>query len=375
MAVLKHSEVEAGSASGPSHSRLTWLTWLTETGSGKRFFVLRQRGAFPDICRHHGQLLAAEMEAGLFAEVIDTIRTGVDDDSATVARLLRSLYRRTSDAVFSSVSTEFRDGVEALHQGYAGALSNPKFSLRDAVDASLAIDAGNIATGLAKRLEQPLHPQNSRAMFFLIGAALGGDRDPEAERDLRRQARDIGTGLSDRLRMGRVGMGCTGFALSPQRAYSRRNLHARSFDGAFFSWNDAPGLFIIDERGHGAARYRYAAVGAAGLIYPGGISGVNERGIACSLHQMSTINYSTGGRRRQWDIAPFVMQRILREAGTLDEALAVVKSARHFASWTILVSDAKTGQATAIEINGRGRRAYTTDLGTTRAFELAFFAR
>jgi hypothetical protein len=68
---------------------------------------------------------------------------------------------------------------------------------------------------------------------------------------------------------------------------------------------------------------------------------------------MSTVNYSTGGRKRRWDIAPFVMQRILREAGTLDEALAIVKGTRHFASWTILVSDAKTGQSRAIEINGR----------------------
>lgn len=352
MTLVVDGAAEAGSPDGASHSR---LTWLKETASGKRFFVMRQRGSFAEICRHHGRLLGAEMEAGLFAEVVDTIRTGVDADNASVAHIQRCLYRRTSQAVFASVSAEFKAGVEGLYRGYAEARPRPKFDLGDAIDACLAIDAGNIATGLAKRLEQPLHTRNSRALGYLIGAVLGGpgERDPEAEQALRRRSGEIGAGLGERLRARPLGMGCTAFALSPGRALSRRGLHARSFDGAFFSWNEAPGVFIVDERGHGAARYRYAAVGAAGLIYPGGISGVNEQGLACSLHQMSTINYSTGGRRRRWDIAPFVMQRILREAGTLDEAVQIARSVRHFASWTILVSDAKTGLATAIEINGR----------------------
>ena len=95
------------------------------------------------------------------------------------------------------------------------------------------------------------------------------------------------------------------------------------------------------------------AVGTAGLIYSGGISGMNDAGLACSIHQMSTTTYSLGGGG-QHEIAPYVQQRILREASSLDQAIALVRSVKHFASWAILVSDAKSGRSVRIEINGHG---------------------
>jgi hypothetical protein len=80
---------------------------------------------------------------------------------------------------------------------------------------------------------------------------------------------------------------------------------------------------------------------------------MNDAGIACSLHQMSSVLWSDGRKGRGWEIAPFVQQRILREARTLDEAVDLAMSTRHFAAWTILVSDAATGRALRVEINGR----------------------
>ncbi len=148
-------------------------------------------------------------------------------------------------------------------------------------------------------------------------------------------------------------MGCTGFALAPNRTADNRSLHARTFDGAFFAWNEMPGLFLIDERdSNPRIKHRYAALGTAGLIYPGGISGVNDAGIACSLHQMSTATYTLGSPGGEYEIAPFVQQRILREASELDEAVELVRSIPHFASWAILVSDARAGRSVRIEING-----------------------
>ncbi|MEL6337950.1 MAG: carcinine hydrolase/isopenicillin-N N-acyltransferase family protein, partial [Pseudomonadota bacterium] len=151
-----------------------------------------------------------------------------------------------------------------------------------------------------------------------------------------------------------AGMGCTGFFASADGTADGKALHARTFDGAFFAWNEAPVLHLIDERDTNGAWHPYVATGTAGLIYPGGISGLNDAGIACSLHQMSTVNYATDRRGEGgYDVAPFVQQRILREAGSLDEAVAIAEGARHFASWAIVVSEARTGKALRIEINGR----------------------
>ena len=94
------------------------------------------------------------------------------------------------------------------------------------------------------------------------------------------------------------------------------------------------------------------AFGTAGLIYPGGISGLNDAGIAVSLHQMSTTEVESGFLFDTGDIAPFVEQRMLREAGSVDDAVDLAKATRHFAAWTFFVSDAKTGAARRIEVNG-----------------------
>src|SRR3546814_14327234 len=59
------------------------------------------------------------------------------------------------------------------------------------------------------------------------------------------------------------------------------------------------------------------------LIYPGGISGLNDAGLAASLHQMSTTELESGFLTGTGDIAPFTQQRMLREAASIDEAVEI----------------------------------------------------
>jgi hypothetical protein len=152
-------------------------------------------------------------------------------------------------------------------------------------------------------------------------------------------------------------MGCTGFWAAPGMTADGLGLHARNFDGAFFQWNRYPVVSLIDERPDNPDYLRYAAVGTAGLIYPGGINGMNEAGIAVSLHQMSTVNFTVGDGSGAYDVAPYVQQRILRQARTLEEAVEIARARRHFASWTIFVSHAPSGKALRIELNGAERPA------------------
>ncbi len=356
---------------GRADSSLRWAEI-----AGKRMFILRQKGEFADICYDHGRLLSGEVENGVFPEIIDTIRTGVDTPSDTVDWILSAVYRRMSDDVFDACSEEFRHGVKALGEGMFDELETPRFTPEDVRDALVAIDVGNLGEGLSRRMTKPLAPEAAETIGYVLGAA---------RRYRRTMPTGTGSALSSKEQLGRslqrfaqparrVGFGCTAVGVSPALTEDGIGLHARNFDGAFFTWNDFPGLFLIDERETNSNWHRYAAIGTAGLIYSGGISGMNDAGIAASIHQMSTVRYDPGKRGRGYALAPFMQQRILREAGSLDEAEDLLKSVRHFASWTIVVSDAKTGTSARFEINGGTQRVARMDLGDRFEQSNHFFA-
>jgi hypothetical protein len=337
---------------GRADSTLDWYE-----AAGHRFFVLAQRGRFQDNCYDHGRLLANEIEEGVFAEAIDTIRVDTDVPVAWQDAVADALYARINREVEAACSPEFRQGMTAIAQGYFSGHADPEFSADDVVAACLAIDVGNIATGFTRRLKKYLAPENRETLGYAIGAVVqyrsgrfGANVRAEASHDPGSVARAL---AQRERRRPRPRMGCTGFAVAADRCADGRGLHARNFDGAFFSWCRHPGLFLIDERPADPGYHRYAAVGTAGLIYAGGISGMNDQGIAVSLHQMSTVNYTTGNGDGTSEIAPFTQQRVLREAATLDEAVDLVRSIRHFASWTIVVSDARAGRSLRIELTGR----------------------
>lgn len=335
---------------GRADSTLTWADV-----AGKPVFVLRQIGTFADICHDHGRLLAPQIETGVFPEILDTIRVDTDGATATMDWINDAIYRRISDEVFEAASPEFRAGINALAEGYFAALDNPAFGARDVRDAAVAIDVGNIATGLARRMTKPLAPEAGPTIEYILGAAKryrsgrGTENPTTAVIEQPGRLRDAVQNFARQRR--RIGFGCTGAAIA-RGAVQGGSLHARNFDGGFFAWNTHPGLFLIDERAGNPAWHRYAAIGTAGLPYPGGISGINDAGIAVSLHQMSTVSYQTGRPGYGFDIAPFLQQRILREAGTLEQAVKILKSARHFGAWTILVSDVQSGRCARVEISG-----------------------
>ena len=333
------------------------------TVGGQPFFVLKQRGRFPDIAYDHARLLAREVEAGAFPEIIATIARGVNLESKTLSHVAGALYRCYSDRVLKNCSQEFRAAVEAFAVGYRDGIGQPKFDDLQVRDALIAIEVGNIIDGLSRVFAMPgVRALRAPAILALVLPVL---RDPDAKAyaaaaqggDAAKQ-RDVAAALQAMAGPdSRIDFACTGFAVPAALASGGRHLHARNLDADLYNWNIAPVLSLIDETADHPGWHKYAAFGTAGLIYPGGISGLNDAGFAASLHQMSTTELESGFLTGSGDIAPFTQQRMLREAASIDDAIDLAKAAQHFAAWTFFVSDAKTGKVARIEVNGDGVKA------------------
>ncbi len=335
--------------------------------------VLKQRGRLADMAYDHGRLLAPEIDRGTFPEILSTILRGIDRDRAVFERLAAMLYQSFSSRIFSNASPEFRRAVDALAEGYLAGSRAPVVTRADVRDAVVAIEVGNLIDGLSRRLDirffrvaaiigavaqslpyafnrevrdrlRRLKAEGAAPAPSLLDAALHSARNPAASL----------THLTHALASprNRAASGCTAFSAGSAFTRDGRHIHGRNFDADLYRWNAAPLLCLMDETPAKPHWHKYVAFGTAGLIYPGGISGLNDAGLAVSLHQLSTTRYRSGFPLASGDIAPFFQQRLLREASTLDEAADLARNTAHFAAWTIFCSDAKTGEGMRIEVNG-----------------------
>jgi hypothetical protein len=362
---LDSSPVRLPAGAGRADSALRRLTV-----AGKPFYVLRQRGTLADIAYDHGRLLAAEIEQGVFPEILSAIARGTDLGGPLRSGVADALFRALSNRIVASVSDEFRNAMGALADGYRDALPAARFSRQQVIDAVVAIELDNLADGLSRRLQMPSLQVRAEAIgqvLELCTPDIMSDALREffagAESDVERH----GVLAAALARMShpdhRSGFSCTGFSIPGGMTADGRHLHARNLDADLYNWNLATTLFLIDETVGRADWHRYVAFGTAGLIYPGGISGLNDAGIATSLHQLSTTRYRTRFAAGRADLAPFVQQRILREASSLDEAVDIARTTQAFAAWVIFCSDARSGRSRRIEFNGEAFRVGPEEKG------------
>lgn len=324
--------------------------------AGKPFYVMRQRGRFVDLAYDHGRLLAREIEDGVFPEILSAISRGTDLGSPLKTGVATALFRGLSNRIVESIGSEFREAIGAVADGYRDALPSAKFSRQQVVDALVAIELDNLADGIQRRLALPSLPTRLAAIAEAIDLCMP-HADPEVRALLAGPSDVAAQNLADASaslahQNHRTGIACTGFSLPGSLTEDGRHLHARNLDADLYNWNVASTLFLIDETDNHPGWHRYVAFGTAGLIYPGGISGLNDAGIAVSLHQLSTTRYRTRFATGHAEIAPFVQQRILREAGSLEQVVEIIRSVQPFSAWVIFCSDAAAGRAQRIEFNG-----------------------
>jgi hypothetical protein len=313
------------------------------------FNVAVLRGTPAEVNRAHGYLLARETETGPLSEVIGLVKFGVSQHSFFMHHALENVVACFSNKLFNSLSPEFRAGLAAFEEGYRQRLgAAAKYKIPELRLAATSIELDNIMTAVGYRnnkLESVLVAEKNCPGSLFLKVILNGG--------LKLVGRD-------------KGLGCTAFAI-PARNQKGTVLSAegllvgRTLDAELMrSWNQVPTLFIMHEQGQddeGRPYLSYVATGAAGLLYPGGISGYNTEGIAVTLHQMYPTDVTMSvpaGEPRKAALAPVIQQTILREARSIDDAVRIASRYQAIATWTILIAEAKTGKAAAIEITKGG---------------------
>jgi len=273
-----------------------------------------------------------------------------------------------SKNLFESLSPEFRDSVAAFEVGYRQRLgAAAKYKTPQLRLASTSIELDNIMTAVGYQngaIGGMLVAEKScPGALFLKAIVHGG---------LKLIGRD-------------KGLGCTAFAI-PARTERGAVLSAdglvvgRTLDAELMrSWNRAPTLFVMHEQGQddeGRPYLSYVATGSAGLLYAGGISGYNSEGVAATLHQMyasDAVLKVDAAEPRKAALAPVIQQIILREARSIEDALKIASRYQAIASWTILIAEAKTGRAAAIEISKAGAKLVRLTKGQPLAQTNHFF--
>jgi len=132
---------------------------------------------------------------------------------------------------------------------------------------------------------------------------------------------------------------CSGLAVWGRATADGRLIHTRNLD-----WNIHAGVqrfatvFVVRPNG----REPFVNVGWAGFI--GTLTGVNAQQISIGQVGAETVDLSYDGLPM-----PFLMRRVLEEARSLDEAVAIIRDAPRTVGINYVVADAKIPQAAAIE--------------------------
>ncbi len=348
------------------HDRVIGELFKCQSQNKKVFYVAKLKGSSEEINYAHGRLMPLESENGVIAETIDYTNYTVDQMPFATRQAVHSILECLSKTVLHSTSKEFQKGVSSFYKGYKDGLyygnqdqygnengqspprRKPKWSEKKVQFAAVGIEVVNILDGF--NYQGTFHTAGDLLTTCPVTIILGGG---------------LGTifgGVFGSVKSLIRGvfhnrMGCTGLVVPGQTSENVQLTptgelyHARNLDADLVSsWNKTPVFFYIEERGH----LKYAAAGSAGLIYPGGISGFNEKGISVSTHQMYSAKYNISVDKAE--IAPFLLQNILRKASSIKEAIKIAQDTQHFASWTFLVTDSKTNEVVSIEVSAESVR-------------------
>ncbi len=134
--------------------------------------------------------------------------------------------------------------------------------------------------------------------------------------------------------------GCSSVAL---RGKEGGLLWGRNLDFAGVGTFDRHPMLLSIEPAADTKELRHIVLGADGLLF-GGITGVNEAGIAFAVHQNFSKDVSLSG-------IPMVVigELVLRKAHNLEEAEEILRAHRPASIWTFVVGDLNQGEMMAVE--------------------------
>lgn len=301
--------------------------------TSKSVHVLELEGDFAKTAYYHGRFLQHQIERGVLAGV--QIRT---------ERALGELDRKDREKILlikkcvinnyrSSVSRDFKTGLENLYSGMRDAGSTVSWKAFE--ESNYMVEFSIFMDSLQRQMSQnstktSLKVFSSCAPYFVGNALL-------------KPIRKIAKGLRS------IKMGCTGISASANGSKDGALIHGRNFDSGLLGYYENDQVIVINRQKNGITS---VGIASAGLHYAGGISGFNNYGLSVSLHELQTegvkISYASGHS----DIGPYLLHSVVQKARTLDEAIAIIKNRKGFGAWTFFISDAKSDESASIELSG-----------------------
>jgi hypothetical protein len=131
---------------------------------------------------------------------------------------------------------------------------------------------------------------------------------------------------------------CSGFALLPPVTVDRTVLHGRVLDyGTDWRLQEHAVLIVTEPEG----RHAFANVSYAGFI--GSVTGMNEKHVSIGEMGGGGLGYFLGTPMS------FLVRRVLEEAESLSEAVAVFRDARRTCEYFYVIADGNSGQAVGME--------------------------
>lgn len=140
-----------------------------------------------------------------------------------------------------------------------------------------------------------------------------------------------------------TGMGCT----SAIRSTPGGLLFARNFDFWGAGYWDANPAIIFHHPDTGKA---FCSIATAGFP-TGGVTSINEDGLAVAVHQHGSRDSSLSGTP-VIDIA----HSLVRRAGSVEEALGVLEEFRATGGWSLVLASGSPADAAVVEISSRHRK-------------------
>ena len=196
-----------------------------------------------------------------------------------------------------------------------------------------------------------------RAVNWWLGSAWR-QAEPFIPSDYLEELRGLsdasGVGLKDLRRLHAIPdrtYACSGLAAWGRATRDGRLVHTRNLD-----WNIRAGIqegaavFVV----HPTGKHAYVNVGWAGFI--GVLTGINDQHVSIGQVGAETDDASYRGLPM-----PFVMRRVMEEAGSVDDAARLVDQAPRTVGVNYLVADAKVRRALALETTRRHFAVFEAD--------------
>ncbi|HUT54880.1 MAG TPA: C45 family autoproteolytic acyltransferase/hydrolase [bacterium] len=269
--------------------------WLTER---EGIYVLYLEGSDHDMAYQHGALLAGEIAQGEVPFIRDFFKSEIEHSVIGGTPLVDLaewfMHGLFFDPIARHIPAEFRQGLKGLADG-----SGLDYDSLPRV--MVTADAGQV----------------------IEGKVYGG--------------RKAYPGLASY-----SNMGCTSFVASGPATVNGHVLHGRNLDFPGAGFFDR---FPVVAFCRPASGQRYVMITSAG-VHCAGVTGMNESGLSVGFHTAITRDVGTDG----WPVL-ILGEKIVREAATIDQAVAILREHPPAAGWIMVVSSSKEGRGVAVEIS------------------------